>query len=102
MVRLTASSFEIMRNSDQPPSNSAQQHSLSGYVCIDDNNSKSFQMLKDLCSGDALDEVVVVYREYAFSLIGVSFIGNNTDRQGADRTFKFHAKDVHLEELFGL
>lgn len=44
---------------------------------------------------------MVVYREYAFSLKGVSFRGNNIQFQEMDRTFRFNAKDVHLEGMVG-
>jgi hypothetical protein len=79
------------------------RQSLSGYVCVDDkSNSKSIQVLKDLCSRGIVDEVVVVYREYAFSLTNVSFSDDNMRRQDTNHTFKFHAKDIHLEGLLRL
>lgn len=99
MIRLTASSFELTPNNES--SNSEHQQSLSGSVYVDDNNSESFQLLKELSSKDNIDKVVVVYHKYSFSLKGVSFSGNNMQHQGMDRTFKFHAKDVHLEGMFG-
>jgi hypothetical protein len=96
LIRLTASSFEL--SNDQ-----STRQSLSGYICVDDNNnSKSFQLLKDLCTRNIVDEVVVVYREYAFSLTRVSFSDNDIPCQGTDHTFKFHARDVHLEGLFAI
>jgi hypothetical protein len=95
LIRVLASSFELV-SSDQ-----SSKQSLSGYKCADDNNSKSLQILKDLSLREFVDEVVVVYRQYAFSLTGVSISGNNTAAcQGPDRNFKFHAKDIHLDDLF--
>lgn len=90
-----------MSNSDPSCSNSGLEQSLSGSLCVDDSNSESLQVLTGLCSKDNVDKVVVVYREYAFSLKRVSFSGNSMQCSGRDRIFKFRAQDVHLEGMFG-
>jgi hypothetical protein len=95
MIQLAASSFEIVRNPSQPRSNSKQEL-LSGYVCVEKNNSKSFQALKGLCSGEAVDNVVIIYRDYAFSLTGVSFSDISVQCLGTAHSFKFDAQDIHL------
>jgi hypothetical protein len=95
MIQLAASSFEILRGSGQPRSNSKQEL-LSGYVCIENNNSKSLQAIKDLCTGEAIDNVVIVYRDYAFSLTGVLFSDVSTQCSDTLHSFKFDAQDIHL------
>jgi hypothetical protein len=94
LIRLAASSFEL--SNDQ-----SMKYSLSGYVCAD-GNSRSLQTLKDLCSKGSVDEVIITYREYVFLLTGVTFSGADLQYQDADHTFKFHAKDVHLEGVLSL
>lgn len=100
MISLTVSSFEIVHNSDQPRS-SSEQPSLSGYVRVENISSKSFQMLEELCSAGAVAEVVIVYRDYAFSLIEVTFSESNAQFPGTTCSFKFDARDIHLAGLLG-
>jgi hypothetical protein len=94
LIRLAASSFEL--SNDQPT-----KYSLSGYVCAD-GNPKSLQMLKDLCSKGSIDKVSITYHEYAFLLEGVTFSGDNSQCEGTGHTFRFNAKDVHLEGVLSI
>ena len=98
MIRVKASSFEILKNMNQPPEEAKQQ--LSGYIGIDDD--VTLQALKELCAQKNIDKVIVVYHDYAFSLLGVSFSDSkesDTVQLDAANTYKFEAKDVHLEAL---
>jgi len=95
-VRVFASSFEIERSeiSEYP-------HEVAGYLELDIHNETAFEALKDLSSKETVEKIIVVYKNYEFSLEGVSFEGYNVDplvlRLGNSRNYKFRAKDVHLE-----
>ena len=98
MIRLKASSFEILKNANESSGEATQQ--LNGYVGVDDDTT--FKALRDLCNKEKIDKVIVVYHDYAFSLLGVSFSDNkdsDTVQLDAANTYKFQAKDVHLEAL---
>jgi len=98
--RISASRFEIMRDND-PPSSESKYPLLCGYIDIDDDNPKIFATLKELCAKDGVDKIVVVYHDYAFSLVGVSLTESNVNppavRLGG--RYKFSAKDIQLERL---
>ena len=98
MIRVKASSFEILKNTNQPSEEAKQQ--LSGYIGIDDY--ATLEALKELCAQKNIDKVIVVYHDYAFSLLGVSFSDNKESdsiKLDASNTYKFQANDVHLEAL---
>jgi hypothetical protein len=98
-VRISASSFEIIR--DNSPTSSTKKPLLFGYVDIDDDDLKAFQALKELCSKDNVDKIVIVYHDYAFSLLGISLTESNVNppsiRLGT--RYKFSAKDIQLERF---
>jgi hypothetical protein len=100
LMRLNASSFEILRDKEQPTSKS-KEPLLIGYVGIDDDNSTAFEALKELTSKEAIDKIVIVYHDYAFSLMGVSFTKSNANPPTVtfETTYKFRAKDIQLEKL---
>ena len=98
MIRLTASSFEILKNTNESLGETTQK--LSGYVGVDDDTT--FKTLRDLCNKEKIDKIVIVYHDYAFSLLGVSFSDkkeSDTIPLNAANTYKFQANDVHLEAL---
>ena len=99
-MRVVASSFEIVRNIDQSTSG-GKPPLMFGYVGVDDDNTKAFEALKELCSRDSVDKIIIVYHDYAFSLIGVSLTKSNVNppsiRLGT--AYKFCAKDIQLERL---
>ena len=99
-TRVEVSSFEIIRNNDQS-SSKLKKPLLFGYIDIDDDSQKAFSTLKALCSKDGVDKIVIVYHDYAFSLVGVSLTESN-DNAPAVRLggrYKFSAKDIQLESL---
>ncbi|MGH9877901.1 MAG: hypothetical protein ACRD5H_09700, partial [Nitrososphaerales archaeon] len=97
-VILKASSFEI--EPGKSSTESVQQ--VSGHLGIEDDNDNAFEALKNLCSKENVDKVVIVYRDYQFSLVGVSFSSDNKNppsiRLGKN-SYRFEAKDVHLDAL---
>ena len=98
MIRFNASSFEIVKNAKLSSVERAQR--LFGYLGVDD--ATSVKALKDLCAVKIIDKVVIVYNEYTFSLLEVSFSqskGSDKFQLDAPNTYRFEAKDVHLEAL---
>ena len=97
-LRIKASFFEILKSTNNQSSGEAIQQ-LNGYVGIADDMC---EMLRELCAKKNIDKVVVVYHDYAFSLLGVSFSDNKQSdviHLDAVNTYKFQAEDVHLEAL---
>jgi hypothetical protein len=74
---------------------------MCGYVGVNDDNSKTLNALKELCSRDNVDKIVIVYHDYAFSLVGVSFSENNKHPPSVtlETTYMFRAKDIQLERI---
>ena len=99
MKRVRASSFEILRDKDL--SQEKRQPKLFGYIGIDADNSKAFEALKALCSEESVDKIVIVYHDYAFSLIGVSLSESNANPPSVrlEGRYRFSAKDIQLERL---
>ena len=99
MIRIKASTFEIVRDNSQ--TSSSKQPLLFGYVDIDADNLKAFQALKELCSKDNVDKIIIVYHDYAFSLIGISLTETNVNPPSVrlGTRYKFSAKDIQLERL---
>jgi len=98
MIRLKASTFEILKNANSSSKEATPQ--LNGLVGVDDD--AAFKALRDLCNKEKIDKVIVVYHDYTFSLLGVSFSDNKeseTIPSDAANTYKFQARDVHLEPL---
>lgn len=100
MNRVRASSFEIIRDS-QDLSGEKRQPKLFGYIGIDADNRKAFESLKALCSEETVDKIVIVYHDYAFSLIGVSLSESNVNPPSVrlEGKYKFSANDIQLERL---
>jgi len=100
MIRISASSFEILPDKNRSSSKS-KQPSLFGYIDIDDDDFKALQALKELCTKENVDKIIIVYHDYAFSLLGISLTENNVNppsiRLGT--RYKFSAKDIQLERL---
>jgi len=96
MIRVPAASFEITRN--EVGSAGSRTRELSGYVDVNDV-ADAFEALEDLCSRKDVDKVVIVYQNYSFCLVGVSFSKNNENppRIMLGKSYKFTAKDVELE-----
>lgn len=65
-------------------------------MCIESNDSKSLQALGNLCTGETIDNVVIIYRDYAFSLTGASFSDISAQCLETTHSFKFDALDIHL------
>lgn len=99
MIRVKASTFEIVH--DNSPSASSKQPLLFGYIDIDDDNMKTLQALKELCSKENVDKIIIVYHDYAFSLLGISLTQTNVNPPGVrlGTRYKFSAKDIQLERL---
>jgi transcriptional regulator with XRE-family HTH domain len=97
MIRLKASNFEILKNARQSSGDSKQQ--LCGYLGIDDE--ATFEALRELCNNAKIEKVIVIYHDYAFSLLGVSFSedAESDNLETKPNTYKFQASDVHLEAL---
>ncbi|MGI0016832.1 MAG: hypothetical protein ACREBU_25710 [Nitrososphaera sp.] len=97
---IKASSFEILRSHSSPQS----AQGVSGYVEVGDDET-AFETIKDFWSGERLDKVIIVYKNYAFSLVDVTFSSENKNQPcitlGRKRSYTFQAKDVHLEALSG-
>jgi hypothetical protein len=100
MIRVAASSFEIVPDKNRSYSKS-KQPLLFGYIGIDDDDIKTLHALKELCSKENVDKIIIVYHDYAFSLLGISLNETNTNppsiRLGT--RYKFSAKDIQLERL---
>ncbi|HLE35071.1 MAG TPA: hypothetical protein VI698_04195 [Nitrososphaerales archaeon] len=103
MIRVKANSFEIVRDNNQLSSRIKKQPLLLGYVGVDDDDAKAFEVLKELCSKESVDKIVIVYHDYAFSLLGVSLTENNPNPPGIrfGTKYKFSAKDIQLEGFSG-
>ena len=102
-IHVTASAFEIVSETKKSSPRSEKQGLLFGYIGVDEDNITAFETLRSLCSKESVDKIVIVYHDYAFSLVGVSLTENNKNapsiRLGG--TYKFCAKDVQLEGLPG-
>jgi hypothetical protein len=97
MIRVKASLFEIFKNTNQTSEESRK--GLSGLVTIDD---AAIEGIRELCSNAKIDKVIILYHDYAFSLLGVSFSDEasaDTVQIGASNKYKFQAKDIQLEAL---
>jgi hypothetical protein len=101
-VIVRASSFEI----DSSKSSSKRLAPVCGHLGIDDDNERAFETLKHLCSIENVDKVIIVYRNYEFSLVGVSFAAANHETPIVQidrlRKYKFQAQDVGLAGLYEL
>ena len=100
MIRFKASSFEIARGNSQTSSKS-KQPLLFGYIDIDDDDVKAFNALKELCSKENVDKIIIVYHDYAFSLLGISLTETNVNPPSIrlNTRYKFSAKDIQLGRL---
>src|SRR5690348_12607344 len=78
-IRIKASIFEIIRDSTKSVNQPEKQDLLLGYVGFDEANAKSVKVLRDLCSKEIIENVVIVYNDFGFSLIDVSFTKNNAN-----------------------
>lgn len=98
-ILVNASSFEIVKD-NVPHESRDSKPQLFGYLSVDDE-SKSCE-LEHLCLKGRIDKVILVYHDYAFSLLGVSFSENNSELEPKliARSYKFSAKDIRLEALF--
>ena len=96
---LRASSFEIERGD----SISDPKTNVSGNISVDEEDEATFAAIKELCSKENVNKVIIVYRNFEFALVGVSLTKENKNPPsvvlGRNKHYKFHAKDVHLEML---
>ena len=97
-MRINAKSFEITREIDKQ--SKSRQPLFIGFVGVDDTNAKAFEALKDLSSKQEVDKIIIVYHDYAFSLMGVSLTAKDNYHPLAvtfETRYKFCAKDIQLE-----
>jgi len=94
---LKARSFEISRDETLMPC-----PGVLGHLCTEDDEA-TFEALKELCQKEYVDKVMIAYRNYTFVLVDVSFADANSNppniNLGAERIYKFKAKNVHLDTL---
>ncbi len=70
-ISVKATSFEIIPNSNSQASSEESRRQLSGYVNVEDDVA-SFDALKELCLKENVDNIIIVYHDYAFRLADVS------------------------------
>lgn len=68
---------------------------------MDGDNIAAFEALRQFCSRKDIDKIIIVYHDYAFRLLGVSFTEKNTDPPSfrLDRSYEFRANDIQLERV---
>lgn len=94
---LNVRSFEVDR--DDSILDSA---GVSGHLSTEED-SATFEALKELCQKENVDKVMIVYRNYTFTLVGVSFTDTNSNPPSVtlkgERNYNFKARDVYLDAL---
>jgi hypothetical protein len=98
-ICIKAATFEIIRDTTKSVKEPENQDPLLGYIGLDEDNTKSVETLMDLCSKDEVENVVIVYNDFSFSLGDASFAKDDANPTSATslRIYAFSAKDVHLE-----
>lgn len=96
VIQVKASSFEIFP-AGKSLERSKQQ--LSGWIKVDGDDIAGFEALKQFSSRKDVDKIIIVYRDYAFQLLGVSFTEKNTDPPSfrLDRSYEFRANEIQLK-----
>ena len=96
---LKASSFEVDR--DRAGSGSESQ-GVSGYLSADED-STTFEGLDELCLKGNIEKVMILYRNYTFVLVDVSFADMNSylpkTKLRGKRQYTFKARNVHLDTI---
>lgn len=92
-----------MRHENNSSSIPEKKDLLFGYIGVDEDNTIAFETLKDLCSKQSVDKIVIVYHDYAFSLVGVSLTedSKNAPSIRLGGTYNFSARDIRLKGLPG-